>query len=52
MNVKQGKIEKLKLQLSNLGSPVLETYEGDFRNGVYHGLGLYVWSDGRQYEGL
>eukprot|EP00929_Paragymnodinium_shiwhaense_P096900 TRINITY_DN5863_c0_g1_i1.p1 TRINITY_DN5863_c0_g1~~TRINITY_DN5863_c0_g1_i1.p1 ORF type:complete len:323 (+),score=75.24 TRINITY_DN5863_c0_g1_i1:86-1054(+) len=27
------------------------TYEGAFRNGVYHGYGEYNWPDGRAYKG-
>ena len=28
-----------------------EKYEGDWRNGKYHGQGTYTWKDGQKYEG-
>ncbi len=30
---------------------VWEAYEGDFFEGVVHGDGVKIWSDGSQYEG-
>jgi hypothetical protein len=30
---------------------LLETYEGEYENGVKHGKGEYRWSNGRVYKG-
>lgn len=30
---------------------VLETYEGEYENGVKHGKGEYRWSNGRVFKG-
>ena len=27
-----------------------EKYEGDWKNGKYHGQGTYTWKDGQKYE--
>ena len=28
-----------------------DVYKGNFKNGMYDGIGVYVWNDGRIYEG-
>lgn len=28
-----------------------DSYEGEFKNNLFHGKGKYEWSDGRSYEG-
>ena len=28
-----------------------DRYEGDWKNNVYEGKGIYFWKDGRKYEG-
>ena len=26
-------------------------YKGDYRDGMKHGIGVFTWADGREYEG-
>lgn len=32
--------------------PTGDVYEGEFVNGLYHGYGIYTWTNGNRYEGM
>jgi hypothetical protein len=30
---------------------ISESYDGEFKDDLFDGVGTYIWHDGRQYEG-
>lgn len=37
--------------MNNKTKLVAETYEGEFKDDLFDGFGIYIWQDGRNYEG-
>ncbi|KAM3142231.1 hypothetical protein pb186bvf_005640 [Paramecium bursaria] len=54
-SIKQSLVANTKLERSmvkgNFEWPDGSVYEGEFRNGQFHGEGTYIWSDDRRYTG-